>query len=93
MLLIVFNSWNVLFYTRYNLVLGIPDVWFVLSGETIEHVIRQCNHLPFFIMTSQLCPEGVEATMWGLMSGAANLALTLNMIVGPSPQLLVCLPM
>jgi hypothetical protein len=54
---------GVMIYTRFNRAIGIPDHVFVLGGAVLASVVHQWLWLPGVVLLSQLCPQGVEATM------------------------------
>merc|ERR1719181_2268345 len=65
---------DVLMYTRLNIWLGIPDVTFVLGSSVSTIVIRQWQWMPGMVVMSQLCPAGMEATMFALLAGGGTIA-------------------
>merc|ERR1719181_1691242 len=73
---------DVLMYTRLNLWLGIPDVLFVLGSSVSTIVIRQWQWMPGMVVMSQLCPTGMEATMFALLAGCANIGNTIADYIG-----------
>merc|ERR1719183_1141178 len=75
---------SLLVYTRYNLVLGIPDTVFVLSTWGIWAIVHMWMWLPGVVLLSQLCPRGVEATMYALLAGCHNLGLACASYLGAS---------
>jgi len=75
---------SLLVYTRYNLVLGIPDTVFVLSTWGIWAIVHMWMWLPGVVLMSQLCPEGLEATMYALLAGCHNLGLATASYIGAS---------
>eukprot|EP00931_Biecheleriopsis_adriatica_P057190 TRINITY_DN33917_c0_g1_i1.p1 TRINITY_DN33917_c0_g1~~TRINITY_DN33917_c0_g1_i1.p1 ORF type:complete len:574 (+),score=95.11 TRINITY_DN33917_c0_g1_i1:143-1864(+) len=67
-------SWlDVLIFTRGNLKLGIPDHLFVLGSSVSETIVFQWRWMPGILFLSQLCPKGMEATMYALLAGCHNL--------------------
>lgn len=68
---------DVVMYTRLNLWLGIPDTVFVLGSSVSTIVIRQWQWMPGMVIMSQLCPAGMEATMFALLAGCANIGNTI----------------
>mmetsp|Transcript_26454 Transcript_26454/g.63752 ORF Transcript_26454/g.63752 Transcript_26454/m.63752 type:complete len:582 (-) Transcript_26454:77-1822(-) len=78
----VLNVGGVLVYTRYNLVLGIPDHAFVLTSVVLHSIVGQWLWLPGVVLISQLCPKGIEATMYALLAGCHNLGNTLAAYLG-----------
>jgi len=73
---------DVLMFTRLNLSLGIPDTMFVLGSTVSTIVIRQWQWMPGMVVLSQLCPAGMEATMFALLAGCANIGNTIADFVG-----------
>jgi len=69
----VVSAISVLVFTRQNLALGIPDRIFVLGGTALQNAFEQWLYVPASILLSQLCPSGMEATMFALLAGCQNL--------------------
>jgi len=67
---------DVLMFARINVRLGIPDHFFVLGTGAFASVLDQWMWMPGVVMTSQLCPPGMEATMYALLAGCHNLGNT-----------------
>jgi len=68
---------QLLVYTRYNLVLGIPDRIFMLGETLIHNCVGQWLWIPGTVLLSQCCPKNLEATMYALLAGTINLGETL----------------
>lgn len=68
---------DIMLFTRFNLVLGIPDHIFVLGSSVFVQIIMQWQWMPQVVILSQLCPKGMEATMYALLAGCHNLGNTL----------------
>jgi len=73
---------NIVLYKRWNISLGIPDKVFVLGAETFQVVIAAWNSMPMTLILSQLCPKGMEATMFALLAGSSNLGSSLAQYQG-----------
>lgn len=67
---------DVMLFTRFNLQLGIPDHVVVLGYSAFGHVIKQWLWVPSTLLISQLCPKDMEATMYAVLAGCANLGST-----------------
>merc|ERR1719421_2016196 len=63
---------DIVIFTRRNLDWGIPDHFFIL-GSTCQEIVRQWQWMPGIVVMSQLCPKGMEATMFALLAGCHNL--------------------
>jgi len=63
-------------YTRANKTyFGIPDHLFVLGGAVLNSIFHQWMWIPGVVLLSQLCPKGVEATMYALLAGCHNVGV------------------
>jgi folate/biopterin transporter len=60
--------------THANRSLGIDDQWFSLGDSLILTVMGQIAFMPVLILSAQLCPAGVEATMFAVLMSICNLA-------------------
>jgi len=76
------NLAALLVYTRYNLTIGIPDTVFVMSTWGVWAIVHMWMWLPGVVLLSQLCPKGVEATMYALLAGCHNLGLATASYLG-----------
>ena len=68
------NVVSALVYFRWNLAIGIPDWAFVLGSDAAQQMVLLWTWMPSIVILSQLCPKGVEATMYALLAGSANFA-------------------
>lgn len=82
LLISVLSLFDIVMFTRYNVVLGIPDHVFVLGSSVASTIISQWQWMPGIVMLSQLCPKGMEATMYALLAGCHNLGNTLSEYLG-----------
>jgi len=82
LLLCAVNCTGILVYTRTNLTVGIPDEAFVLGTYGIWAIVHMWMWLPGIVLLSQLCPRGVEATMYALLAGCHNLGLSVASYAG-----------
>jgi hypothetical protein len=73
----VLNMMDVVMLSRTNLRLGIPDHLFVIGSSVFQVVIDQWRWMPGIVILSQLCPKGMEATMYALLAGCHNLGNTI----------------
>merc|ERR1719409_395600 len=77
LVLSVLSVLDVIMLSRLNLKLGIPDHAFVLGSSIFQTVIGQWMWMPGVVILSQLCPKGMEATMYALLAGCHNLGNTI----------------
>jgi hypothetical protein len=73
---------NVLFFLRWNQYLGIPDAMFVIGCEAIQVITAVWSSFPLSIIMLQLCPPGMEATVYALLAGCSNLGSSLSQYQG-----------
>ncbi|KAL8130030.1 hypothetical protein V2J09_019185 [Rumex salicifolius] len=58
---------DVVFILRWNLSLGIPDYVFVILEECVSHVISRVRWMPMLVLSTRLCPIGIEGTFFALL--------------------------
>lgn len=68
---------DVILLSRLNKRVGIPDTVFVLGANVLQSVVAQWMWMPGVVILSQLCPKGMEATMYALLAGCHNLGNTI----------------
>ena len=57
---------DVIITARLNVSIGIPDKWMYFMGTAIIYqVCYMLDFMPGIVLTSKLCPKGVEATVYG----------------------------
>ena len=70
--LIAFSQ--VILVFRWNLILGIPDIWFSMGDDVLVEFIIAVQFLPMCIMYLGLCPKGSEGTTYAMLTTMSNLA-------------------
>ncbi|KAK2980870.1 hypothetical protein RJ640_000985 [Escallonia rubra] len=60
---------------RLNLKLGIPDSFFVVIDESISRMTGQLKWMPLLVLSSRLCPPGIEGTFFALLMSIDNAGL------------------
>lgn len=68
--------------SRKNTALGISDKAMVLWGSALADAVNQFKFMPFLILSGQLCPPGIEGTLFALFMSINNLGSTLGSFVG-----------
>ncbi|GKV03141.1 hypothetical protein SLEP1_g15497 [Rubroshorea leprosula] len=58
---------DLLFILRWNLALGIPDSFFVISEECVSRIISRIRWIPMIVLSTRLCPLGIEGTFFALL--------------------------
>lgn len=69
---------DIIMFSRYNLVLGIPDHIFMLGSSVAQNIVGTWQWMPQVVILSNLCPKGMEATMMALLAGSHNLGITIS---------------
>ena len=72
------NMLDLFWVLRLNIKFGISDEVFVLSDEVIGPIIARLHAMPFFLLATQLCPKGVEATFFAMIMGLSNFGGTMS---------------
>ncbi|XP_009599363.1 probable folate-biopterin transporter 4 [Nicotiana tomentosiformis] len=68
--------------SRANVYFGISDKFTVLFGSALSDGINQFKFMPFLILSGQLCPPGIEGTLFALFMSINNLGTTVGSFVG-----------
>ncbi|PKU78761.1 probable folate-biopterin transporter 6 [Dendrobium catenatum] len=58
---------DLIFILRWNLKLGIPDYIFVILEECVSRVISRIRWMPMIVLSTRLCPAGIEGTFFALL--------------------------
>eukprot|EP00930_Biecheleria_cincta_P036052 TRINITY_DN24754_c0_g1_i1.p1 TRINITY_DN24754_c0_g1~~TRINITY_DN24754_c0_g1_i1.p1 ORF type:complete len:581 (-),score=102.31 TRINITY_DN24754_c0_g1_i1:89-1831(-) len=72
----VLSLTDLVFFLRLNKRFGIPDEFFVLGSSVFTSILSQWQWMPSVVIMSQLCPKGMEATMYAMLAGCHNLGNT-----------------
>merc|ERR1719272_2441372 len=73
---------DVIFFLRWNRLLGLPDHIFVLGSASFQSVMEEWLYLPSAVLLSQLCPRGMEAIMYANLAACHNLGNTISNNLG-----------
>ncbi|XP_050369808.1 probable folate-biopterin transporter 4 [Argentina anserina] len=73
---------DIVLVSRVNLTFGISDKIMVLCGSALSDAVNQFKFMPFLILSGQLCPPGIEGTLFALFMSINNLGSTLGSFVG-----------
>ena len=52
---------------RLNLKFYVPDYLFVVFDEGVSHMIARIKWMPLLVLSSKLCPTGIEGTFFALL--------------------------
>jgi len=89
----VLSITDVVFFKRLNVQWHIPDHAFVVGSSVFQSILMQWQWMPGVVMLSQLCPRGMEATMYALLAGCHNLGNNIGASCGAwLLQVLSCNP-
>ncbi|RZC73686.1 hypothetical protein C5167_049166 [Papaver somniferum] len=57
---------------RLNLKLGVPDKYFVVLDEIVSKCTGRIKRMPLLVISSKLCPPGIEGTFFALLMSIDN---------------------
>ncbi|CAL9106866.1 unnamed protein product [Musa acuminata var. zebrina] len=60
---------------RLNLKIGLPDYFFAVIDESVSHLIGRIKWMPLLVLSSKLCPSGIEGTFFALLMSIDNFGL------------------
>jgi len=58
---------DLIFILRWNLVIGIPDYFFVVIEESATRITGKIRWIPMLVLSTRLCPLGIEGTFFALL--------------------------
>jgi len=74
---------DIIIVNRWNVAIGIPDkVAYMLGNNIAGAVVAQLDLMPAVVLTSKLCPPGMEATMYALLAGFQNFGGAVSAALG-----------
>ncbi|PKA59113.1 putative folate-biopterin transporter 4 [Apostasia shenzhenica] len=78
----VVNLLDVAIVSGANAHFSIPDKYLVLGSSAVADAINQFKFMPFLILSGQLCPPGIEGSLFALFMSINNLGSTLGSLYG-----------
>uniref|UniRef100_A0A1D1Z7L6 General alpha-glucoside permease n=2 Tax=Anthurium amnicola TaxID=1678845 RepID=A0A1D1Z7L6_9ARAE len=60
---------------RLNLKVGIPDYFFFVIDDSVTQMIGRIKWMPLLVLSSKLCPSGIEGTFFALLMSIDNTGL------------------
>ncbi|GMH05733.1 hypothetical protein Nepgr_007573 [Nepenthes gracilis] len=73
---------DIVLVSRLNIAYGISDKLMVLWGSALSDAINQFKLMPFLILSGQLCPPGIEGTLFALFMSINNFGSTVGSFMG-----------
>uniref|UniRef100_A0A0D9UYY8 Major facilitator superfamily (MFS) profile domain-containing protein n=1 Tax=Leersia perrieri TaxID=77586 RepID=A0A0D9UYY8_9ORYZ len=73
---------DILLVLQLHIHYGISDKYMVLWGSALADAINQFKMMPFLILSGQLCPPGIEGTLFALFMSINNLGSTFGSFLG-----------
>lgn len=78
------GSTQLLPISGYNKTLGISDEVFALGDTAVLTVLGQLSFMPLLVLAAQICPEGVEATLFATLMSILNSGSFIGTSLGAS---------
>lgn len=73
---------DLIFVLRWNLIIGIPDYFFVVIEETATRMTGKIRWMPMMVLSTQLCPHGIEGTFFALLMCIDSIGALLSKMGG-----------
>lgn len=67
---------DIILVSRVNLRMHIPDRAFVLSDAALTDAISKLKLMPMLVLSAQLCPNGIEGTVFAFLMSVSNFGFT-----------------
>ncbi|KZV57915.1 putative folate-biopterin transporter 3-like [Dorcoceras hygrometricum] len=58
---------DLILVSRINLQFGLPDYALVVIDSAVSHMIGRLKWMPLLVLSSKLCPSGIEGTFFALL--------------------------
>ncbi|KAK2452853.1 Major facilitator superfamily protein [Trifolium repens] len=69
---------DLIFVLRWNLKIGIPDYFFVVIEETALRITGKLRWMPMMVLSTKLCPIGIEGTFFALLMCIDSIGVLLS---------------
>ncbi|KAJ9562608.1 hypothetical protein OSB04_007768 [Centaurea solstitialis] len=73
---------DIVLVSRLHVRFGISDEILVLFGSALSDAVHQFKFMPFLILSGQLCPPGIEGTLFALFMSINNFGSTMSSFFG-----------
>lgn len=73
---------DLIFILRWNLIVGVPDYLFVIAEECVSRIVTRIRWMPMIILSTQLCPIGIEGTFFALLTCIDSLGFLSSKWIG-----------
>ncbi|EKX47779.1 hypothetical protein GUITHDRAFT_106333 [Guillardia theta CCMP2712] len=84
---VVLGMSPLLLVTHANRLLGLPDQLFAIGDDVILTVLGQIAFMPVLVLGANICPPGVEASLYAALMSVNNLSGSLGSGLLPLPFL------
>jgi len=79
---VVLGMSPLLLVTHANRLLGLPDQLFAIGDDVILTVLGQIAFMPVLVLGANICPPGVEASLYAALMSVNNLSGSLGSVLG-----------
>jgi len=78
----IFGLTPLILVTHTNRILGLPDEIFAIGDDIILSIIGQIAFMPVLVLATEICPPGVEGSLYATIMSINNLSNTISSILG-----------
>lgn len=68
--------------THTNRILGLPDELFAIGDDVILSIVGQIAFMPVLVLATEICPSGIEASLYATIMSINNLSGTISSLLG-----------
>ena len=72
----------IILLTHFNRQIGIPDEIFAIGDDIFLSVLGQIGFMPVLVLAADICPSGIEASLYSTIMSINNLSGTFSSILG-----------
>lgn len=77
-----FSALDLIQLFRINVRIGISDIVFVFTSDSILEILSRLQTMPFLVFCAQVCPEFIEATLFATLMSISNLSMDFSSLIG-----------
>merc|ERR1719436_73666 len=80
--MVFINLFDFVLVKRWNLVVGVPDIFFLIGDEALAMIVGRFFSMPMFVLAAKVCPDNIEATLFALLMALSNLGSAVSSFFG-----------
>jgi len=80
--IMLYNLSDFILVKRWNLLVGVPDVVFILGDDAFGELVGRFFMMPLLVLSSKVCPDNLEGTLFAMLMALSNFGGTVGEFFG-----------